>query len=172
MQSGAIRESPSGNTSKTLILVGLILQGIFVLIAFGIGFIFLVVFIGIFILAAAFLGLMWLLLVFLFSYRPASRGQYEAARTPTIVFAILSLLTLSLIPGILYLIAYIKLGDAVREATPAPPAGPYSYTPGTSPAPAGQPAQAPSRVQVCLKCGSVRQGQGAFCQHCGTAWPP
>jgi hypothetical protein len=151
------RVSPSGQTAKTLILVGLILQGIFVLFLLGFGAVLLIVFIGIFLLAAGALGLIWLILVYLFSYQPARDGNYEGARTPTLVFTILSFLTLSIIPAILYLIAYIKLGDAVREvAAPMP----SQFLP---PAP---------RMQVCLKCGSLRQGPGAFCAHCGTPWPP
>lgn len=157
MQGYPARTSPSGQTAKTLILVGLILQALGVLILLGIGFLLLIVFIGLFFLAAAFLGLIWLILVYLFSYRPTQEANYESARTPTLVFTILSFLTLSLIPAILYLIAYVKLGDAVREVTsPTPSQAP----PGTT------------RMQVCLKCGSVREGTGAFCQHCGTAWPP
>jgi hypothetical protein len=173
MQGYPARISPSGQTAKTLILVGLILQGIFVLILLGVGALFLIVFIGIFILAAAFLGLVWLILVYLFSYRPASDGNYEAARTPTLVFMILSFLTFSLIPAILYLIAYVKLGDAVREAaTPMPLQAqyqaPYQAPYWQAPPPPG----ASGQVQVCLKCGTVRQGTGAYCPHCGTAWPP
>jgi hypothetical protein len=119
----------------------------------GFGALLLIFFIGIFLLAAGALGLIWLILVYLFSYLPARDGSYEAARTPTLVFTILSFLTLSIIPAILYLIAYVKLGDAVREvATPPPSLAP--------------------RMQVCLKCGSVRQGPGAFCANCGPPWPP
>jgi hypothetical protein len=157
MQGVPTRVSPSGQTAKTLILVGLILQGIFVLFLLGFGALLLIVFIGIFLLAAGALGLIWLILVYLFSYQPAREGKYEAARTPTLVFTILSFLTLSIIPAILYLIAYVKLGDAVREITAPIPA---QFPPG------------PPRMQVCLKCGSVREGPGAFCAHCGTPWPP
>jgi hypothetical protein len=171
MQGGANRNTPSGQTAKTLILVGLVLQALFVLVAIGAGLLFLIVFIGIFFLIAGFFGLIWLLLVYVFSYRRASDGDFEGARTPTLVFAILSFLTLSLIPAILYLIAYVKLGDAVREVSSVPPPGPYPSPPGSSSYLAPQAMQAPSRVQVCLKCGSVRQGSAAFCPHCGTAWP-
>ena len=168
MQGYPTRTTPSGQTAKTLILVGLIFQAIFVLILLGVGALLLIVFIGIFFLAAGFLGLIWLILVYLFSYRPASDGDYEGARTPTLVFMILSFLTLSLIPAILYLIAYVKLGDAVREAaTPMPPQSPYQAPYSSAPPPLGMSGP----VQVCLKCGTVRQGTGAFCSQCGTAWP-
>jgi len=172
MQGGGIQDSPSGRTAKTLILVGLILQALLVLLAFGIGFFLLIVLVGVLFLIAAVFGLIWLLLIYLWSYRPTSDGDYEGARTPTIIFAVLSLLTLSLIPGILYLIAYVKLGDATREVRSFQTSMPGA--PGSTSNPYLSPLAAPnsSRVQVCLKCGSVRQGAAAFCPHCGTAWPP
>ncbi|HLY76277.1 MAG TPA: hypothetical protein VKT21_00140, partial [Thermoplasmata archaeon] len=77
-------------------------------------------------------------------YKPVREGRYEQAKTPTLVFAILSLVTISIISGILYLIAYIKLGDAVREQQ-MPPSG----YPGAAPMMApgmpygGQPMQQP-----------------------------
>jgi hypothetical protein len=116
---------PSGSTSKTLILVGLILQAIGVLIGLAAGALtFLVAPIfGIFYLAFAALGIVWLILVWMLSYAPVQAGRYEAARTPTLIFAILSIITIfGIIAGILYLVAYIKLGDAVREQQ-MPPQG-------------------------------------------------
>ena len=172
MQGGRIRDSPSGRTAKTLILVGIILQALLVLVAFGVGFLLLIVFVGLLFLIAAVFGLIWLLLIYIFSYRPTSDGDYEGARTPTIVFAVLSLLTLSLIPGILYLIAYVKLGDAIGEVRSFQANMPGAPGSVSNPYLSSQAAQNSSRVQVCLKCGSVRQGAAAFCPHCGTAWPP
>jgi hypothetical protein len=177
VQGYPTRTSPSGHTAKTLILVGLILQGLFVLILLGFGILLLIVFVGVFLLIAGFLGLLWLILVYTLSYRPASDGNYESARTPTLIFAILSFLSLSLISAILYLIAYIKLGDAVRETT-MPMTFPPAYAPpipGAYPpqyaAPYQQPPPPAGQMQVCLKCGTVRQGTDAFCSRCGTAWP-
>jgi hypothetical protein len=172
MQGGGIQYSPSGGTAKSLILVGLFLQALLVLIAFAVGFFLLIVLVGVLFLLAACFGLIWVLLVYMFSYRPTSDGDYERARTPTIVFAVLSLLTLSLIPGILYLIAYVKLGDATRDVRSFQTSMPGA--PGSMSNPYLSPPAAlnSSRVQVCLKCGSVRQGAAAFCPHCGTAWPP
>jgi hypothetical protein len=121
---------PSGSTAKTLILVGLIFQLIFALIfllalgalAFvaavaGVFPIFAIVYIAFGVLGFIFLFLVWML-----CYQPVRQGRYEQARTPTLIFAILSIITINLIAGILYLIAYIKLGDAVREQQ-MPPQG-------------------------------------------------
>lgn len=170
---------PSGSTAKTLILVGLILQMIFVLIFFGIG-IPLLAFAALFPLLAVIyvafgvLGIVWLILIWMFSYQPVREGRYEAAKTPTLVFAILSLVTLGIISGILYLIAFIKLGDAIREAqmppqgypgapiapsmpyaaqpmAPMAPAAPYAAQPMAPMAPAAAPV-APGAV-MCPKCG-------------------
>jgi hypothetical protein len=131
---------PSASTAKTLILVGLILQAVFVLIGFAVGAFFLFFFfVGVFYLAFAALGLVWLILVWLFSYTPVRAGRYEAARTPTLIFAILSIITLwGILPGVLYLIGYIKLGDAVREQQ-MPPQGYPGTAPSMAPSPYGSP---------------------------------
>jgi hypothetical protein len=138
---------PSASTAKTLILVGLILELIFVVVgvAVGVGTLIIFPFVGVAYLVLGLLGLVWLFLVWMFSYRPVREGRYEAARTPTLIFAILSIITLfSIIPGILYLIGYIKLGDAVREQQ-MPPAGYPGGAPMMSPGTAygGQPMQPP-----------------------------
>jgi hypothetical protein len=137
---------PSAGTAKTLILIGLILQALFVLIGFAVGALSLFfLFIGVVYLALAALGLVWLILVWMLSYSPVQAGRYEAARTPTLIFAILSIITLwSILPGILYLVAYIKLGDAVREQQMPPPGYPGGapmMTPGMPYG--GQPMQQP-----------------------------
>jgi hypothetical protein len=135
---------PSASTAKTLIFVGLILQALFVLIGIVVGLASLLFFfIGVVYLAFAALGLLWLILVWMFSYTPVRAGRYEAAKTPTLIFAILSIITLfGILPGILYLIAYIKLGDAVREQQ-MPPAGYPGGAPMMAPQSpyAGQPMQ-------------------------------
>lgn len=168
---------PSASTSKTLILIGLILQLVFALIfligfgvlafvsaAFGVFPVFAVIYI-----AFGALGFIFLILVWMLSYKPTTEGRYEAARTPTLVFAILSLITISIISGILYLIAYIKLGDAVREQQMPPPGyagsapmmapgSPYMAQP-MQPMQPVQPMQpmaapgAPPAGVVCPKCG-------------------
>ncbi|HYA11217.1 MAG TPA: zinc ribbon domain-containing protein, partial [Thermoplasmata archaeon] len=137
---------------------------IFEVILVGVGALFLIVpFLGAIILGFALIGFVWIALIWVFSYQRVNDGDYEGARTPTLVFAILSLITLSLIPGILFLIAYVKLGDAIREGaatTPAwgapPPAPPLS----PSPAPAGA-------GRFCSHCGRANPGTGAYCLGCG-----
>lgn len=139
---------PSASTAKTLILVGLILQLVFVVAGIAYGALLSIVFpiLGIVYLAIAALGLVWMILVWMLSYSPVRQGRYEAAKTPTLIFAILSIITLwGIIPGVLYLIAYIKLGDAVREQQTPPaayPGGAPMMAPGMSPY-GGQPVPPP-----------------------------
>jgi hypothetical protein len=172
---------PSASTAKTLILVGLILELIFALLflfAFGLSAIFFASVTGVFpvfaIIYIAFgvLGFIWLALIWLFSYKPVREGRYEAAKTPTLVFAILSLVTLSIISGVLYLIAYIKLGDAIREQQ-MPPQGYPGAAPmmaptmpyGTAPM---QPAQPPMQSMAPTPPASgTGATSGVICPKCG-----
>lgn len=100
-----------------------------------------------------------------FSYRRIQNGQYYEAQAPTLVIGILSLF-LGLIPGILYLVGYLKLGDAIREQQ----AVPFGYGPAPGfPAPPG--AFAPQ--VACRQCGRVSfVGQFSFCPNCGQKLGP
>jgi hypothetical protein len=146
--------TPSGETASTLILIGLILQAIEVAIFLSIG-LFLVIFpfFGLFVLGLGGIGVVWVILVYLFSYSPTRNGDYAGARTATLVFAILSLLTLGLISGILYIVAYAKLGDAEREAARPPPGW-------------GAPPLRPG-WKFCPACGRPALATSSFCQSCG-----
>jgi hypothetical protein len=147
--------NPSGETAKTLILIGLIFQAIEVAVVVGIGAVFLIVpFLGAIFLAVGVIGILWIVLVYVFSYQRTSEGDFDGARTPTLVFGILSLITVNLISGILYIIAYAKLGDAEGESTPI-----YS-TFGTAPAPTG--------MKFCSSCGRANAFNAGFCASCGT----
>ncbi len=184
--------TPSGGTAKTLILVGLIFQAIFALVFFfGLGLLSLAVALAAFtgagagavVLAGTFLvlgliGFILLYLAYSMSYRRTRNGEYQAARTPTLIFAILSFLTVNIIAGILYIIGYVKLGDAVREQTQQAaaasgmPTG-IGYTPtASSPPMAPSPGAAPSPATApnCPKCGQpttwVAQYQRYYCYSC------
>ncbi|HTW56441.1 MAG TPA: zinc ribbon domain-containing protein [Thermoplasmata archaeon] len=153
----------SGSTAQTLILIGLIFQLVEVVFVLAIGLLFVAFPIaGAILFGLAFIGLLWLVLVYLFSYGPTREGDYEAARTPTLVFAILSLLTGSLIAGILYIVAYVKLGDA---ETPLSPAGygpnPFPYGP--------SPTAVAFGTRYCARCGTAGLPGAAFCRSCGAA---
>lgn len=152
--SGGSRYSRSGETAKTLILIGLILQVIEVVILLGIGLLFIVVpFLGAVVFGLGVIGTIWVLLVYWFSYKPTSEGDFTGARTPTLVLAIISLLTFGLISGILYVVAYAKLADAEHEGF-GPPPGPAAapLSPG---------------LRFCATCGRMNAAVGGFCQSCG-----
>lgn len=148
----------SGETAGTLILVGLILQAIGVAIVLGVSLVLLIVpILGGIALGLALLGVLWVILVYTYSYQRTRAGEYAAARTPTLVFAILSLVTLALISGVLYLIAYVKLGDAA-ETRPLPTAWGSAPTP---PSPA-------SYGKRCPQCGTTSPPEATFCSSCGS----
>ena len=158
-------ESPAqrvASTAATLILVGLILQGIEVGVLLLVGLFFLIVpFLGAVILGLALLGVLWLVLVYVFSYQRVREGDYLGARTPTLVFAILSLISIGLISGILYLIAWVSLGDAARASQS--PQMPWGSAPV---APTGS-AWGPR----CARCGNANPVSSRFCSSCGSPLP-
>lgn len=149
------RPTRSGETAGTLILIGLILQIVGVVILTLVGaFLLFLPFLGLIVLAFGIVGIVWVVLVYLYSYERTRAGDYEGARTPTLVFAILSLITFGLISGILYLVAYVKLGDAVSEAA-VPPGG-------WSPPPI-------AGTRFCGRCGQPNGAPAAYCTRCGAA---
>lgn len=160
---------PSASSAKTLILVGLIFQ---ILGAIGLAalslFALIVPILAIVLIPLAGLAILWVVLVYLYSYRRVADGDYEGARTPTLVFAILSLLTLSLLSGILYIIGYAQIGSAIQEqrASMAPygmsPAWGVPATPTFSPA-----ATAPVGTRFCSRCGRPNPVTSQFCNSCG-----
>ena len=171
-QAGGMPSSPSAGTARTLILVGLILELLLALLYLFVGAVTLIFGIGAFFLAAGVIGLLILYLVYVFTYRRIREGNYEGARTPTLVWTIILFLTLQIISAILFLIAYIKLGDAIRETqmTYNPPA--YGATPYAVPAPAGPPqpaAPAPAAIGAPAAAAAISAPPGApICPRCGS----
>jgi len=166
---------PSAGTAQTMILIGLIVQFIFALIFFfalgvigllaaaslGFGFfIFPIIFLVLFGIIPLFL--LWV--AYAMCYTRVRNGEYEGARTPTLVLAIVELLFGGVIPGIFYIIAYVKLGDAINEMRnpptgymQQPPMG-MPYQPQAAAAPpmgAPPPAAAPvaPAAPTCPRCG-------------------
>ncbi len=165
--------TPSGATAETLVLVALVLEVIGgVLVLAGIGYLF-----GFSLLnpfpyawaalvagaAVAVVVVAFLYLAYTLSYQRIQRGEYLEAQAPTLVLGILSLL-LGVVPGIFYIVAYVKLGDALREAQ-----GPV--LPPAAPMPPGVSAGGGS--VACRGCGRVYGlGQFAFCPACGQKLAP
>jgi len=163
--------TPSGGSAETLVLVALILQVIGgVILLGGILFLFGVAayhpfpFAWLALLIAAIIGgvaVVFLYLAYEYSYLRIQRGEYQAAQVPTLVLGILSLF-LGIVPGILYLVGYVKLGDAIREQqAPSFAYGPFPASPAAAP------------QVACRGCGRVYAvGQFPFCPNCGQKMVP
>jgi hypothetical protein len=164
---------PSAGTAETLVLVALILQIIGGVILIG-GILFLFgwtayhpfPFAWLAVTVAGVIGAVTVLFLYLayeYSYLRIQRGDYTSAQAPTLVLGVLSLF-LGVIPGILYLIGYVKLLDAIREQQP----GPMAYGPGYTAPAMPIPAQT-----ACRGCGRVYLvGQFPFCPNCGQKMGP
>ena len=145
------RSSPSGDTAKTIILIGLIFQAVEAAFVLGLAlFLLPFPFLGVAVLAIAVVGILWLFLVYAFSYRPTTRRAYSEARTPTLLFGILALVSFSIIPGILYLVAWAKLGDAENELARMP-----------------RPTLPPAESRYCPACGRANSMARSTCEDCG-----
>jgi hypothetical protein len=154
---------PSAGSAETLVLIALIMQIIGAVFLIG-GILFLFgwaayhpfPFAWLALLVAGVVGgvaILFLYFAYTLSYRRIRQGDYPGAQTPTLVIGILSIF-LGLIPGILYLVGYSKLSDAIREQqvpTPYP----------------GQVGTVYSQT-ACRGCGRVYYtGQFPFCPNCG-----
>ncbi len=163
----------SAESAKILILIGLVLQAIEVGVLVVVGLLlFLVPFFGIVVGILIAFGVVWIVLVYLFSYRRVVEGDYTGARGPTLVFGILSLLTLNLISGILYLVGYAELGTAEQEmgrSIPAPPGYPATWSPAAPLAASAPSPQGP--VRYCPRCGRPNAAGSRFCPSCGAPQP-
>ncbi len=165
--------SPSASTAETLVLAALILQIIgAVLFAAVLLFVFgftvihpLRVAVVVALVTGTILAIavVFLYLAYEYSYRRIQNGDYAGAQGPTLVIGILSLF-LGIIPGILYLVGYIKLGDALREQMP----------PGFAAGPVYGGFAPYSGAQVaCRGCGRVYYaGQFLYCPNCGQKFGP
>ncbi len=159
--------SPSGGSAETLVLIALILQVIgaaILIVGLGVLFGFSVLrpfrFAALAVTVAvsiAVVALVFLYCAYEFSYRHIQRGEYYQAKTPTLVIGILSLFV-GVIPGIFYLVGYVKLDDAIREQ--------QGFVGGYGP---GHPTLSPGTPHTaCLGCGRVYPvGQFLFCPACG-----
>jgi hypothetical protein len=154
---------PSAGSAETLVLIALILQVIGAVLLIG-GILFLFgwaafhpfPFAGLVALVAGVIGgaaILFLYFAYTRSYLRIQQGDYAGAQTPTLVIGILSIF-LGLIPGVLYLVGYSKLSDAIRE---------QQY-----PVPYGAPPVTMYSQTACRGCGRVYYtGQFAFCPNCG-----
>ncbi|MFI5414668.1 MAG: hypothetical protein ACHQ16_03260, partial [Candidatus Lutacidiplasmatales archaeon] len=132
---------PSQGTAETLLLVGFVFQVIFSLVYIVIGT--LIVFAGTFFLFAGFIGgtvfllaailiivpIVMLYFAFHYCYQRVRDGDLSGARGPTIALGIIGIFLGGIIVGILYIIAYMEIGNAETElrSMGAGPGGMGSY---------------------------------------------
>jgi hypothetical protein len=113
-----MQKPPSAGTAETLILVALILQIIFTLIFLAatavLGAVFFLF--GGFIVAGIIIliGLFFIYAGWQWSYERVKSGNYND-RGWTLILGILGIIFGGVIVGILYIIAYVKIGDAQNE---------------------------------------------------------
>lgn len=167
--------SRSEQTARTLVLAGLILDALGFVALLGVALFLLTYSIGPLLEGILFLGgalsLVWLLLVYTFSYTRIRDGDLEEARTPTLVFAVLSLVTGGIVPGILYLIAYLLLGQALDQIDAQQAATRSPAFPKAAPLFGGSPPMTgtvrPPGSTACPKCGQFTASPDRFCRNCG-----
>lgn len=66
------------------------------------------------------ISLVWILLDYFLIYKKLAEERVSEAETPCIVLGIIQLLFSGLIPGILLIIAYVKIRDSTRRYQPYP----------------------------------------------------
>lgn len=197
-------QPPSQGTAETLVLIAWVLQLIFSIVSIVFGALFLLggaLFIF-FAAAGATLLLIGGLLIavpvvmlfvgYEYSYSRIKQGDFAGAQGPTLLLGILGLFLGGIIVGILYLIGYVKVGDALNESraptawsgygtapygygAPMPGYGPptvvYPGTPGGPPLSGGVAYAAPPAVaQTCPRCGRpatfIPQYGRSYCYNC------
>ncbi len=85
-----------------------------------------------------------------FTLQDIEAGSYARAQTASLVLGILGLFV-TIISGIFFILAYVKLGSAITYAQTPPP----SYPP------------APATGRFCTECGRAIPMDAKFCTHCG-----
>ncbi len=147
---------PSAQTADTLILIGFILQLVLALIWIAEAALSLVALAVFGLYAAGFAGAYHLLLlidlfgvwyVYTHFYERSKAGNYLGAQDAGILSIIFGLIGGGVIAGVLYIVAYLKLGDAIHEqramAGGAGMVGPYPAAPPYSAPPPGAAPSAP-----------------------------
>ena len=61
-------------------------------------------------------GILWIILDYFLIYQRLSEGRVPEAETPALVLGILQIVAGGVVPGILVIVAYIKIRDSLRNA--------------------------------------------------------
>jgi high-affinity nickel permease len=71
--------------------------------------------------AALAVGVLWILLDYLLVYKKLSKERVREAETPSLILGIIQLIFGGFIPGILLIIAYVKIKDSLQRSASTPP---------------------------------------------------
>lgn len=126
-------------SAKTLTLVAIILQAIFLFVGIAIvigvlAFAFTSstsgipgmgaqALVGIIFGAIFLVGILWIVLDYVFIYAPLSRGEVARTEGPALALSIIQLVFGGIITGILLIIAWVKIKDSVRNQSMRESAG-------------------------------------------------
>ncbi|MCI4326462.1 MAG: hypothetical protein L3K16_02325 [Thermoplasmata archaeon] len=187
---------PSQGTAKTLLLVAFVLQLLLSLIYIVVGLLGIVagslfLFVGSFgvaILAlsaiATIAPILVLYVAYRYAYAPTRDGNFAAARGPTLLLGIVGIFFGVILVGLLYLLAYWKIGQAQAESGPqggwaGAPTPAFAYAPSPvygrpgSPTTGGvayAPGPSASLPSTCPRCGRmatyIPQYGRSYCYAC------
>ena len=130
---------PDADSAKGLMIAAIIVQVLFVVIWLFVLLIFLFVFsitsvttmptpssppsvvfpfFGVSVMFTAFfaVGVLWITLDYFLIYKRISEGKVAQAETPALLLGIMQIIAGGVVPGILVIIAYIKIRDSLRNA--------------------------------------------------------
>ena len=144
------------NSIKSLVRIA----GIFGIIAIVIGIIIMIVLFVIF-WPLALAGLIVVILGYVFYdncnkiNEMVDRGQYQQAKSKTLIWMIIGMIFMHVIRGIILLVAYMKVHNLINASRGV----------GYMPAP-------PLQLRVCLGCGQQIEASFNVCPHCGKQAKP
>lgn len=149
--------APEADSIKSLVRIA----GIFGIIAIIIGVIVTII-LFLILWPLALIGVLIILVGFIFFdnckkiNEMVDQGQYQQAKSKTLIWMIIGFIFLNMIPGIILLIAYTKFDNLIR--------GPMGI--GYMPPPPGYGAPPPLQ-RLCLSCGQQIAANYNNCPHCG-----
>ncbi len=67
------------------------------------------------------IGLLWILLDYFLVYKNLAHEKVKASEVPSLILGIIQLILAGVIPGILLIIAYVKIRDSLEKSARHPP---------------------------------------------------
>ncbi len=118
--------------AKRLVLAALALESVFTVIGMVLLYAFVsgipfpedlnIIFFSFVIMVSFSIGFIWLLLDLFLIYRPLSQERVKSAERPALVLGVLQLVLSGIVPGVLLILAYVKIMDSVNNTRRMQPA--------------------------------------------------